>query len=92
MQSIIHFSVYEHTLIIKENQLISRKFIVLKDNAKHIIAWTDFHKYIRSNKNRLSRNISNDGNMRFYSVCKLLNYAFNYDYDTNIYIENVLNP
>lgn len=76
MQSIIRFSVYEHTLIIKDNQLIPRKFLVLKDNASHIIAWTDFHKYIRSNKYKLSRNISDDGRMRFYSVCKLLNYAF----------------
>lgn len=76
MQSTIRFSVYEHTLVIKDNQLISRKFIVLKDNEKHIVAWTDFHKYIRSGKTRLSRNISDDGNMRFYNVCKLLNYAF----------------
>lgn len=76
MQSIIHFSVYEHTLIIKDNQLISRKFIVLKDNAKHIIAWTNYHKYIHSSKNKLSRDISDDGNMRFYNVCKFLNYAF----------------
>ena len=76
MKSIICFSVYEHNLIIKDNQLISRKFIVLKDNSKHIIAWTNFHKYIHSSKNRLSRNISDDGNMRFYNVCKLLNYVF----------------
>ncbi len=76
MQSDIRFSVYEHTLVIKDNQLISRKFIVLKDNAKHIVAWTDFHQYIRSGKNRLSRNFSDDGNMRFYSVCSFLNYAF----------------
>jgi hypothetical protein len=76
MPSVIRFSVYEHTLIIKDNRLISRKFIVLKDNRKNIIAWTDFHKYIRSSKNKLSRNISDDGNNRFYNVCKLLNYAF----------------
>jgi integrase len=76
MQPIIRFSVYEHTLVIKDNQLISRKFIVLKDTYKHIVAWTDFHKYIRSGKNKLARNISDDGNMRFYTVCKLLNYAF----------------
>lgn len=76
MQPVIRFSVYEHTLVIKDNQLISRKFIVLKDTDKHIVAWTDFHKYIRSGKNKLARNISDDGNMRFYTVCKLLNYAF----------------
>ena len=76
MQSDIRFSVYEHNLVIKENQLISRKFIVIRDNKKHIVAWTDFHQYIRSGRNRLARSISDDGNMRFYSVCMLLNYAF----------------
>lgn len=76
MQQIIHFSIYEHTLVIKDNQLISRKFIVLKDNKNHIVAWSNFHKYICSGKNMLARNISDDGNMRSYSVCKLLNYAF----------------
>lgn len=76
MQSNIRFSVYEHTLVIKDTQLISRKFIVLKDDLNHIVAWTDFHKYVRSGKNKLVHNISDDGNIRFYMVCKLLNYAF----------------
>ena len=72
----IHFSIYEHSLVIKENQLITRKFIVLKRDKKHIVAWTDFHKYIRSGKNKLAHKVSDDGNMRFYHVVKLLNYAF----------------
>ena len=76
MQSDIRFSIYEHNLVIKENQLISRKFIVIRDKKKHIVAWTEFHQYIRSGRNRLARSISDDGNMRFYSVCMLLNYAF----------------
>lgn len=76
MQSDIRFSVYDHNLVIKDNQLISRKFIVIRDNKNHILAWTDYHQYIRSGRNRLARSISDDGNMRFYSVCMLLNYAF----------------
>lgn len=76
MQSNIHFSVYEHTLIIKDNQLISRKFIVLKDSDNRIVAWTNYHKFIRSKKNSYARNITDDGNKRFYYVTKLLNYAF----------------
>lgn len=72
----IHFSIYEHALVIKDNQLITRKFIVLKRDRKHIAAWTDFHKYIRSGKNKMARKVSDDGNMRFYNVVKLLNYAF----------------
>lgn len=76
MQRNIYFSVYEHSLVIKDEQLITRKFIVLKDNKKHIVAWTDFHKYIRSGKNKIAHKVSDDGNMRFYNVVKLLNYAF----------------
>lgn len=76
MQSDIRFSVYEHTLVIRDNQLITRKFIVLRDSQKHIAAWTDFHRYIRSGKRKYAHNISDDGNMRFYYVCMLLNYAF----------------
>ena len=76
MQSNIHFYVYEHTLVIMNNQLISRKFIVLRDNQKHIVAWTDFHKYIRSGKNKVAHNISDDGNKRSYYVTKFLNYVF----------------
>lgn len=74
MQSQIHFSVYNHHLIIKDNQLITRKFIVLKDN-NGILRFTDFHKYIKS-ANRTIRNISDDGNNRFDFVVKMLNYAF----------------
>lgn len=76
MQSNIRFYVYEHTLVIQNNQLISRKFIVLRDSQKHIVAWTDFHKYIHSGKYKVSHNISNDGNNRFYFVNKFLNYIF----------------
>lgn len=76
MQSDIRFSVYEHTLVIKDDQLITRKFIVLRDSQKRIAAWTDFHRYIRSGKRKYAHNISDDGNMRFYYVCMLLNYAF----------------
>lgn len=76
MQSEVRFSVYEHTLIIKNNLLVTRKFIVLRDIDKHIVAWTNFHKYLHSGKYRLARNISDDGNKRAYMICKLLNYVF----------------
>lgn len=76
MQSDIRFYVYEHTLVIMNDQLISRKFIVLRDSQKHIVAWTNFHKYIRSGKNKVAHNISDDGNKRSYYVTKFLNYVF----------------
>lgn len=77
MQDVL-FKVYEHSLVIQDNQLITRKFIVLKNNDKHIICWTDFHQYIITNKYRTVVNVANDGNMRFYNVCAFLNYLFFY--------------
>lgn len=70
-----YFSVYNHVLIIKDNQLITRKFIVLKDKDGGIISFTDFHHYVRSAKSAV-RNITDDGNNRFDFIVKLLNYAY----------------
>lgn len=73
----LRFYVYEHTFfVIQDNRLISRKFIVLRDADKHIVAWTDYHKYIQSGKNKRAKKITDDGNTRFDYVVKLLNYAF----------------
>lgn len=76
IKSNIRFYVYEHTLVIMNNLLISRKFIVLRDMQKHIVAWTDFHKYIRSGKNKVAHNISDDGNKRSSYITMFLNYIF----------------
>lgn len=75
-QDTYHFSVYEHSLVFKENELLIRKFIVLKDGNNNILSFTDFHKYIKSSKNKSVRRITDDGNSRFYYVAKLLNYVF----------------
>lgn len=71
-----HFSVYEHTLVLKESELITRKFIVLKDDCGDICAFTDFHRYIRSARKQYARRVTDDGNSRHYYVVKLLNYVF----------------
>lgn len=76
MHSGLRFSVYSHNLIIGENQLVSRKFIVLKE-INGSIRFTDFHRYIKP-KNRTIRNISDDGNNRFDFIVKFLNYAYFY--------------
>lgn len=76
MLSEMRFAVYTHTLIIHDDQLITRKFIVLKDKEKHI-RFTDFHKYVKPPKKTI-RNITDDGNNRFDFVVKLLNYAYFY--------------
>lgn len=74
MQSNLRFSVYSHTLVIGDNNLITRKFIVLKD-SKGNIKFTDFHRYVKPT-NKTIRNIADDGNNRFDFVVKFLNYAY----------------
>lgn len=71
-----HFAVYEHSLVIEDECLITRKFIVIKDQSNQIIAFTNFHKYIKEGKYKSALNISSDGNRRAYYVCKFLNYLF----------------
>lgn len=68
--------VYEHALVIMNNQLITRKFIVLRDCNKHIVAWTDHHKYIQSGKNKVVHNISEDGNKRSYYVSGIMDLSY----------------
>lgn len=75
-QMTYRFSVYEHTLVLKESELIKRKFIVLKDENGDICAFTDFHRYIRSSRKQYVRRVTDDGNSRHYYVVKLLNYVF----------------
>lgn len=69
-QMMYHFSVYEHTLVLKESELITRKFIVLKDDCGDICAFTDFHRYIRSARKQYARRVTDDGNSRHYYVVK----------------------
>lgn len=75
MKDTLKFSVYEHSLVYNGDQLLKRKFIVLKEQNE-IVAWTDFHKYIRTNKSSRVKSITTDGGMRHYNVAQLLNYAF----------------
>jgi integrase len=68
------FSIYKHQLVLKDNRLISRQFIVLKSKDKRIV-FTDFHRFIKSG-NQTIRNISDDSNNRFNFVVMMLNYVF----------------
>lgn len=73
----LRFSVYEHQLVLSDGRLITRKFIVLRDlGTNTIVSFTDWHLYVKGGKNRLSHNISEDGNKRHNYVVMLLNYAF----------------
>lgn len=70
------FAVYKHSLVYDGDKLILRCFIVLKDGAGQIIAWTDFHKYIDSHNNLVVTPLSSTGVPRFRMVSKLLNFIF----------------
>lgn len=70
----IYFSVYEHRLVLETGQLITRKFIVLKQPDGRM-QFTDFHRFVKSPRNRIVK-ITQDGNKRFTFVCQFLNYAF----------------
>lgn len=68
------FAAYKHQLVIHDNRLITRKFIVLKkDNI--IVSFTTFQNHIRSST-IYSKSISDDGNNRFNFVVIFMNYVF----------------
>ena len=75
MMSEIHFSVYEHRMVYGTDTLLSRHFIVLKDQEGDIVGWTDFHKYAASKTGKVKR-LQSDNRERCYAICKLLNYVF----------------
>ncbi len=68
------FAVYNHQLIIHDNRLITRKFIVIK-RLNIITNFTTFHNHIRSSS-IFSKSISDDGNNRFTFIVIFLNYVF----------------
>ncbi len=86
-ENYIRFGIYKHNLVIEpesnKHLQISRNFIVLKDNYNNIIAWTNFHHYIKGGKYKKVKHISDDGINRFYYVVKFLNYCFFEKYNIN---------
>lgn len=70
----LRFCVYKHNLVIKDNVIITRNFIVLKYNDG-TIQFTNFHKYVNSSTNHIKKVTSSD-NSRFQFIIQLLNYAF----------------
>jgi len=72
----IRFSVYNHNLISKDNQLLTRKFIYLK-MSDGTMKFTNFQKYAKNPNYRIRR--MNDGDdSRCTYITQLLNYAFFY--------------
>ena len=67
------FVVYKHSLVLGDNNIVTKQFIVLKHDDGNL-QFTDFHRYVKS----ISRikSISDDGNKRFSYVVKFLNFIF----------------
>lgn len=75
-QDLLRFYVYKHVFILNNDHKITRYFITLRDINKTIVAFTDFHKYIRSGRCRKSVKVTSSSETKFYAVSKLLNYVF----------------
>ena len=72
MNKELHFAVYEHQLVLENKQVISRKFIVLRDGAS--LRFTNFHEYVLPK--RSVKSITSNGISRFDFVVPLLNFLF----------------
>lgn len=81
------FCVYNHIFTIRNQEKISRQFIVFRD-VENILHFTDFHKYIKSPDRRIKK-ITNNGYTRFMFIAQFLNYSFLY---RNIKNLNQLDP
>ena len=71
----MRFAKYTHQLVDKNNNLINRHFIVLKEGSS-VVKWTDIHKYTKNSRKRRVVAITSEGERRFDCVVMLLNYAF----------------
>ena len=70
----VRFSVYNHNLVAKDNQLVTRKFICLK-MSDGTLKFTHFQKYAQNPKFRIRR-INDGDDPRCTYITQLLNYAF----------------
>lgn len=67
------FSIYNYNLIMSDETIITRKFIVVKLDQGLI--FTNFHKYVLNPKKRVRKD-TDSGYNRFDFVAKFLTYAF----------------
>ena len=67
------FVVYKHSLVLGDNNIVTKQFIVLKHDDGNL-QFTDFHRYVKSASK--IKSISDDGNKRFSYVVKFLNFIF----------------
>ena len=59
------FSLYKHSLILGDNRIVTKQFIVLK-HTDGSLQFTKFHRYVKTSSK--IKSISDDGNKRFSYV------------------------
>ena len=71
-----YFSVYRHGILLPDDSIIYRQFIVIKNQYGDITQFTNLHKYIHSKRKNAAKSITDDGNKRFIYIANMLNYIF----------------
>ena len=76
----MHFGLYRHRLVIKDNQLIERPFIVLRDDKTGtILKWTNYQDFIVGSTKSKTRRVQSNSLSSCSRIVMLLNYLF-FDY------------
>lgn len=76
----MHFGLYSHRLVIKDNQIIERPFIVIRDdNTGAIVQWTNFQDFIVGSTKGKVRRVQSNSSSSCSRIVMLLNYLF-FDY------------
>lgn len=71
----IRFAVYPYNVVLSKGKIITRYFIVLK-NDYFIIGWTDFHRYIKTGKTSRVKIQQSENKQNYYFIIMFLNYCF----------------
>ena len=72
----VRFGIYTHLVVINKTGEIAERYLIVLKKGNRIINWTDFHKYIRSSKTKLSHQLNENNKQRTKNIVKLLNYVF----------------
>ena len=67
-QNLLHFSVYKHNIMLNDGTLVSKMFIVLKNEYGVIVKFTKLHEYIHSKYSNTAKSIHSNGRNKFIFV------------------------
>lgn len=89
-QTNYHYAVYIQPFITKDNKIIRRAFIVLKNSYNVIIHFTNFHKYIDTYMNKPVVPLKSCPDKKMSYICDMLNYIL-IENGKRYRVDNVLN-